>query len=132
MTRSNNFDLPEGVRTLAEVIGRDKALFLTGHRLRWDYEPGRRQGMASYVYIPKNLDGCGRRLVELLGAEDAARLVRELGGMIIYLSACKAVTQRWKAREAARMAREGMQQVDIGSILGVSDRTVRTLLGMAA
>lgn len=132
MTRSNNFDLPEGVRALADVIGRERALFLAGHFLRWDYEPGRRQGISGYVYIPKRLGVCGRRLVELVGAEDAARLVRELGGAIIYLSACKAVTQRWKAREAARMAREGVEQVEIGAVLGVTSRTVRTLLSMAA
>lgn len=132
MTRSNNFDLPEGVRTLADVIGRERALFLAGQFLRWDYAPGRRQGASGYVYIPKRLDVAGRRLVELLGTETAARLVRELGGTIIYLSACKAVTQRWRAREAARMVREGMQQVEVAAVLGVSDRTVRTLLSMAA
>lgn len=132
MTRSNNFDLPEGVRTLADVIGREKALYLAGHFLCWDYEPGRRQGMSGCVYIPKRLGVAGRRLVELVGANDAARLVRELGGMLIYLSACKAVTQRWRAREAARMVREGTQQIEISAVLGVSDRTVRNLLGIVA
>lgn len=117
---------------MADVIGREKALYLAGQSLCWDFAPGRRQGMSGYVYIPKRLGVCGRRLVELVGAEDAARLVSEIGGVIIYLSACKAVTQRWRAREAARMAREGMQQVEIAAVLGVSDRTVRNLLGMAA
>lgn len=129
MTAPNNYDLPEGVRNLADVIGREKALLLAGSYLQWSRRD-RTQGKAGCLYVPRALPA-EHRLRELLGNEAAEALARELGGELIHVSACRAVTQRWHTREAARLTGSGLLQVEVAAILGITDRTVRNLLAAA-
>lgn len=119
-----NWDLCQSLREIAWIIGREKALFLAGHVLKW----GRcgHYGKSACLYIPKRLTP-DHRLVQLLGWDDAAALVYEFAGLILQISSCRGVYQRWRDNEARRFAREGAQTRDIQEIFGVSERYARTI-----
>lgn len=120
-----NWDLPQNVREIADVIGRDDALFLTGHYIKWDQKrPGRAR--SGCVYIPKRLKP-GHRLVELVGQEKAEALVRAFGGEILQLGCCSGILQRFRMAEVRRMAANDMSHAEIAEIIGISRRHVRKL-----
>lgn len=119
-----NYDLCQSLREIAWIIGREKALFLAGHVLKWGR--GGHYGKSACLYIPKRLTP-NHRLVEILGWDDAAAIVYEFAGLILQISSCRGVYQRWRDNEARRFAAEGAQTRDIQEIFGISDRYARTI-----
>lgn len=119
-----NWDLCQSLREIAWIVGREKALFLAGQVLKWDR--GGHYGKSASLYIPKRLNP-NHRLVELLGWDDAAALVYEFAGIILPISSCRGVYQRWRDSEVRRMATAGLVTSEIAVIVGVSDSYVCAL-----
>jgi len=120
-----NWDLPETVRLIAEVTGREDALFLAGHVIRWG---GRSHyGRSSCIYIPRSLTA-DHRLVRLLGLENARRLAAALGGEILSVAPCKGVFQRFRDNEVRRLAVDGMKVSVLATMVGVSERHIRSII----
>lgn len=119
---SGNWDLPETVRLIAEVIGREQALYLAGHVVRWDRSG--HYGKSSYLYVPRRLTA-DHRLVHILGWESARRLAAAIGGETLPVAPCKSVFQRFRDAEVRRMASAGASNDNIANIFGLTVRHVR-------
>lgn len=122
---AGNWDLPETVRLIAEVTGREDALYLAGHVIRWG---GRSHyGRSSCLYVPRRLPS-DHRLVHLVGWENARRLAVALGGEILSVAPCKGVYQRFRDNEVRRLAIEGGKASDLAAMMGVSERHIRSIV----
>ena len=121
--------LPASAQEIADVIGRERALYLIGQLPRC-YQTRKNSKQTSWhviLYVPKTLKP-DHQLVRLLGWHDAMRLVDAFGGEILQPANCAHIYRAFRDQSAIRMAREGMKPAAIAELLGMSDRTVRNLL----
>lgn len=81
--------LPQNIQAVAEVIGREKALYLVGQLPRTrQVKQDSRVRWRIYLYVPKRLTAdCN--LVQILGWSDALKMSRMFGGEILQLESCK-------------------------------------------
>jgi hypothetical protein len=114
--------LPDTVQEIADVIGRERALYLIGHLPRC----GSRSWRVA-VYVPRKMP-IDHRLVEILGWRDAERLARRFGGEILQPSNCSFLERGWRNREIARLRDEGLSSREIGERLDVNPETVKKVL----
>lgn len=122
--------LPASVQEIAEVIGRERALYLVGQLPRcYAKDPRYPNAKSSHVilYVPKSLKP-DHQLVQVLGWHDAKRLVDAFGGEILQPAGCADVYRQFLNRSIVRMAGDGMPPKAIAELLSVSDRHVRNLL----
>ena len=121
--------LPESVQEIADVIGRDRALYLIG-RLPKTYPPSTRtkHGATERVilYVPKSLRP-DHSLVQILGWHDAMKLVRVFGGEILQPANCREVYRRFRDQSIRAFLMAGASPVHIAGLMGVSDRHVKNL-----
>lgn len=115
-------DLPPSAQEIADVIGRDRALFLIGNLPAAGGRSWRR-----VLYVPKRM-GRDHPLVQLMGAEDAERLRRHFGGAILQPANCGYIARAFRDREVRRMAAEGVPVTSIAASVGLSDYRVREIL----
>jgi hypothetical protein len=118
--------LPASVQELADVIGRDDALYLIGQLPTCKSGLPGHQSTRVILYVPKRLKP-HHRLVEILGEERAAKLVEGFGGETLQVANCQDVYRRFRDREARRMAGEGMTSSQLAEALQVSVRHARNL-----
>ena len=117
--------LPESAQEIADVIGRERALYLIGQLPAC----GRRSWRV-VLYVPKTLPA-DHWLVRVLGWRDAMALVREFGGEILQPSNCLCIHRAYRDRSICRMARQGVPTCEIADSMGVTARTVRGVLARA-
>lgn len=115
-------DLPPSAQEIAEVIGRDRALFLIGNLPAAGGRSWRR-----VLYVPKRM-GPDHPLVQLMGAEDAEKLRRHFGGAILQPANCGYIARAFRDREVRRMAADGLPVPSIAAAVGLSDYRVREIL----
>lgn len=115
-------ELPGCAQEIADVIGREKTLYLIGQLPRSTSRSWR-----VVLYIPKRLPA-DHDLVKLLGWEDADKLRRHFGGEILQPSNCRVVYRKARNANARRMAAEGMPINQIADILDLTPRQVRNVL----
>ncbi|SAL03182.1 hypothetical protein AWB77_06730 [Caballeronia fortuita] len=81
-------NLPGTLRDVADVIGEERALYLVRN---WPtaYRAGKpgRQSIRISVYVPKRFRG-GHALIDVLGQEEAQRMVDAFGGECLHLPNC--------------------------------------------
>jgi hypothetical protein len=113
--------LPASVREIADVIGRENALYLIG---QLPYCLPKRDGERRVIlYVPKRLKP-DHRLVQILGWERAAKLVDGFGGEILQPANCEGVYLKFRNAEIARMRRAGQSVQAIAQTMGVCDRLI--------
>lgn len=121
--------LPESVQEIAEVIGRERALYLIG-RLPKTYPPSTRtkNGATERVilYVPKSLRP-DHALVNILGWHDAMKLVRVFGGEILQPANCREVYRRFRDQSIRSFLMAGASATHIAGLMGVSDRHVKNI-----
>lgn len=115
-------DLPESVQEIADVIGRERALYLIGQLPQC----GKRSWRVN-LYVPQRLkpDHC---LVKILGWPDAVKLVAEFGGMILQPSNCNHLHRKFRNATIARMKADGLAIQDIAEAVQITARQVRNIL----
>ena len=118
-------ELPESVQEIADVIGREQALYLIGQLP----QSGRRSWRVS-LWVPKRLRP-DHPLVSLVGWEDAQALSRALGGSILQPSNCRHVYRRYRNKTICRLARDGLEHREIGELVGLSVRQIRNVIAEA-
>jgi hypothetical protein len=118
--------LPASVQEIADVIGRERALFLVGQLPRCYVDTVGHQSWRVIMYVPKDLKP-DHDLVKMLGWADAMKLVKGFGGEIMQPASCAGIYKTFRDRSALTMLETGMKPVEIAEILGVSDRHVRNL-----
>ena len=115
-------DLPESVQEIADVIGRERALYLIG-RLP---QCGKRSWRVN-LYVPQRLKP-NHTLVQILGWPDAMKLVREFPGMILQPSNCNHLHRRFRNETIHRLAADGQPIQQIADSVQLTARQVRNIL----
>ena len=118
--------LPASVQEIAEVIGREPALYLIGQLPTCYAGTDGKRSTRVILYVPKSLKP-DHRLVEILGWERARKLADWFGGEILQPANCQEVYRNWRDREARRMAGEGLPLAQLAEILDVSERHIRNI-----
>lgn len=124
--------LPRSVQEIADVIGRERALYLIGQLPRCS-PPSTRTGKGGeqrvIMYVPTE-----RRLkpdhilVRLLGWNDAVKLCRHFGGEILQPGNCQEIYRRFRDRHIVRMVADGIPAKMVAEWMQVTDRHVRGLV----
>lgn len=130
VNRSPDWLLPAIVRDVAAVIGRRQAFALSG-AVCPRKKPDRRdttRGRSGCIYIPRTLrDGRSERLIEILGREDAQRMVGAFGGEILYFPSCTRYMQWHRDAALRRMVADGEPDWVVAWMFDVCERTVRNI-----
>lgn len=116
--------LPRSVQEIADVIGRDSALFLIGQLPR-AYSKCHPSGQV-ILYVPKSLR-VDHPLVKLLGWKTASRLVQAFGGEILQPAHCADLCRDFRDRSITRLLIEGHRPAILSEWFGVCERHVRNL-----
>lgn len=114
-------ELTQTVQEIADVIGRERALYLIGQLPTTRVES--RKYNKVLLYVPKRLT-LDHILVKILGWNDASKLVRVFAGELIQVSNCEYIYRSFLHRSIKRMTAEGMTAKAVAELLGVSERTV--------
>lgn len=130
--------LPQSVQEIADVIGRERALFLVGQLpvcfvqdKRYKSRPGSRGTARVILYVPKRLKP-DHPLVAILGWQDAQRMVDAFGGEILCPPTLRELIYRpWRDAALCSMARGGMQPAVLAQWFGLSEQRVRDVLNVA-
>ena len=116
--------LPRSVQELADVIGRDAALFLIGHLPR-AYSKCHPSGQV-VLYVPRTLK-VDHHLVALLGWNTAMRLVRAFGGEMLQPAHCADLYRDFRDRSIVRLLNEGHRVSVLAEWFGVCERHIQNL-----
>jgi hypothetical protein len=121
--------LPASVQEIADVIGRERALFLIGRLPRYSQQGSSDKSVRERVllYVPKKLTQ-SHPLVAILGLKDAGKMVRVFGGEILKATPCTTIYRDFRDRSIARMARDGMKHADIAELMEMSVRHVKNVV----
>lgn len=115
-------ELPRTVQEIADVIGRERALFLIG-QLPKLWVPSQ-QYHKVILYVPKRIKPSDP-LVRILGWNDASKMVQHFGGEMLHPANCEYIYRKFIHRSITRMHNEGMDAKAIAELLDVSERTVK-------
>lgn len=123
--------LPKSVQEIADVIGRERALYLVGQlprRVTRDkrYPAARNSELMLYVPTAQRLDD-DHPLVRVLGVDDAVKLCRHFGGETLKPANCNEIYRRYRDTQITRMVREGYPVSYVADLFGVSGQTVRNV-----
>ncbi|WP_441228000.1 hypothetical protein AB7813_08315 [Tardiphaga sp. 20_F10_N6_6] len=116
--------LPKSVQEIAEVIGRDRALFLVGKLPR--FETSRGEQVLLYVPHERRMKP-DHQLVRILGWNDAVKMCRAFGGEILKPGNCQGIYQQFRKAEIRRRVAAGESVKTLAEIFAVTDRHVRAL-----
>ena len=121
--------LPASVQEIADVIGRERALFLVGQLPRcYQTRKGSKQaGWHVIMYVPKSLKP-DHQLVQILGWHDAMKIVDGFGGEILHPANCAEVYRAYRDKSSLAMVASGMTPREAAEAIGVSARHVRGLV----
>lgn len=120
--------LPRSVQEIADVIGRERALYLVGRLPRCF---AGKEGFKSWrpvMYVPtlRRLTP-DHNLVAILGWNDAEKLCRHFGGEILNPANCQEIYRPFRDRSIARMVADGMPPKLVAEWFNVTDRHVRAV-----
>lgn len=118
--------LPASVQEIADVIGRETALYLIGQLPTCYAGTDGKRSTRVILYVPRRLRP-NHRLVEILGWERASKLVEGFGGEILQPANCQEVYRRFRDVEARRLVGDGMSARHLAEVLAVSERHIRNI-----
>lgn len=118
-------DLKGDLRSVAEVIGRQKALYLVSQCPK--YKTEKRTGVGQlFLYVPQarrlKMD---HNLVTMLGYEDAQKLSLVFGGELLVLSQCKHILIKSRNAGIKSMLEQGFRVDEIAQYFNISTRIVQ-------
>lgn len=123
--------LPGIAQDIADIIGRDLALYLIGQLPRCqvvDRRTGYAHGRRPFVYVPtvQRLTP-DHQLVRILGFRLAERLCRHFGGELLQPPACDEIYRPFRNAGIRRLVAEGVPATMVADWFGMSDRQVRNI-----
>lgn len=116
--------LPNTVQEIADVIGRERALFLIGQLPKCFVKDGSERVI---LYVPKTLKP-DHYLVQILGWHDAKRMVQAFGGEVLCPANCRNLYRPHRDWGIRKMASDGVPISMIAQWVGVTERMVRMVL----
>lgn len=113
------------LKSIAEVIGRDQALYLVSQCPK--YKTEKRTGVGQlFLYVPQarrlKMD---HNLVTMLGYEDAQKLCLVFGGELLVLSQCKHILIKSRNAGIKSMLEQGFRVDEIAQYFNISTRIVQ-------
>lgn len=116
-------DLQGDLRSIAEVMGRQQALYLISQCPR--YKVAGRQGAQVLLYVPKtkNFD-ISHHIVQSLGYHDAYKLSQHFGGELLVLSQCRHIILKVRNEGIKSLVNLGISKKEVAELFGVSQRTI--------
>lgn len=127
--------LPPVVQDVADVLGRERALFLIGQLPRCvitDRSKGDAGTKAERVilYVPKNLKP-DHVLVRILGWQDAMKLVRVFGGELLNPPTMRdAIYRPWRDSAIRNLVDQGTPQDMVAEWFGLTRKRVLQLVAV--
>lgn len=117
-------DLNGDLKAIAEVIGRQQALYLVSQCPRYKVEGRQGKGQV-LLYVPKpRLLDAGHHLCEIIGREDAEKICATFGGELLMLSHCRSIILKHRNDGIVAMAKQGFSIDDLSVFFGLSTRTI--------
>lgn len=117
--------LPASVQEIADVIGRERALFLIGRLPRFTRHDVR-GGEQVILYVPRNLKP-DHYLVRIMGWHDAQALVDAFGGELLKPGNCACVYRGFRDHHIRRLVAEGVPAAMVAEWFGLTERHVKNL-----
>jgi hypothetical protein len=116
--------LPGAVQEVADVIGRERALYLVGQ-----LPPCGKRSWRRFVSVPhpRRLKP-DHQLVRILGWDDAQRLSEVFGGELLELAACSDLPRRWRDLNVRHLARQGASSAVLAHLFALSQRQIRNVI----
>jgi hypothetical protein len=121
---NDNSDLCRNTALFAEIIGRGEAIWLVQQYLKWDRRGAR--GKSSSIYIPKKLKA-GHPLIEHIGQENAAKLVRAFGEENFKVSSSPKPIRRKRNSAIRRWWEDGATIGEIAEGFELTPRQIRNI-----
>ena len=116
--------LPKSAQEIADVIGRDLALYLIG-RLPRAYSQCHPSGQV-ILYVPKTLSA-DHPLVGIIGWHAAMKLVRAFGGEILQPAPCALLYRDFRDRSIRRLLAQNFPPQLLAEWFDVCERHVRNI-----
>lgn len=117
-------DLKGDLRSIAEVIGRQSALYLVSQCPRYKTEKRAGKGQL-LLYVPKIRSlTVDHRLVKTLGYLNASKLSKEFGGELLVLAHCNQMILQARNTGIKEMSKYGFSVKDLADIFHVTERIV--------
>lgn len=118
--------LPRSAQEIADVIGRERALYLIGQLPRCVAGAPGKQSSRVMLYVPSvQRLPADHMLVRILGWNDAVKLCRAFGGEILQPANCIEIYRRYRDAQIARMKSAGDSTRYVASVFCVTEETVR-------
>ena len=118
--------LPKSVQEIADVIGRDRALFLVGQLPRFKRDDAR-GGEQVILYVPLAFKP-DHQLVGILGWDDAQKMVRHFGGELLKPGNCGDLYRPFRDDAMRQMHCDGIPLAMIADWFGMTERRVRQVV----
>ncbi len=120
--------LPKSVQEIADVIGRERALYLIGQLPRCIAGAPGKQSSRVMLYVPTlSRLTLSHDLVRILGYNDAVRLCRHFGGEILQPANCAEIYKNYRDKTIDSMLSSGMTAVHVAAIMCMNVQYVREL-----
>lgn len=120
--------LPNSVQEIADVIGRERALYLIGQLPRCVAGAPGKQSSRVILYVPKlRTLPTDHYLVRILGWNDAVKMARAFGGELLQPPNCSEIYRAYRDRMVREMRMQGMTHQYIAAVMAISDRQVRNI-----
>jgi hypothetical protein len=121
--------LPKSVQEIADVIGRERALYLVGQLPRCVAGAPGKQSSRVMLYVP-TLPRLTLQhdLVRILGLKDAERMCRHFGGEILQPANCAEIYKNYRDRMIDSLSRDGMSAAQISATVGITVQHVRQVI----
>lgn len=117
-------DLNGDLKSIAEVIGRQNALYLVSQCPRYKTEKRAGKGQL-LLYVPKlkNLN-TQHALVKAIGYTDACKLSKEFGGELLVLAHCNHMILEARNEGIRAMMKSGFSIRELASFFNITERIV--------
>lgn len=124
--------LPGVAQEIANVIGRERTLFLIGQLPRHYGGPAGKKCWRVLLYVPRvDRMRADHRLVDILGRADAETLCDHFGGEILQVANCNSVAVAFRNRELLKSAAAGLPRSELAAIFDLTERRVAQLVASA-
>lgn len=120
--------LARSVQEIADVIGRERALYLIGQLPRCYAGVEGKKSSRVMLYVPTVARlTLTHELVRILGYNDAVKMCKHFGGEILQPANCAEIYRQYRDRMIAMMLADGMTTAQVAAIMLMNVQYVREL-----
>ncbi|CAG2144488.1 hypothetical protein LMG31506_03017 [Cupriavidus yeoncheonensis] len=120
--------LPASVQEIADVIGRERALYLIGQLPRCYVDRKGHKGWRVILYVP-TLPRLSpdHQLSQILGWNDAEKLARHFGGEILQPANCREIYRAYRDKVIIEKMCAGAKASDVAAMMEMTVRQIQNI-----